>query len=165
MVEDKKQNVSVRLNASDISKIKDIARRLHVRESDVIRFAIKAMLAKLIPLHDENTHGSDLMPAFIECGAELTSYFDLDAARLESILNNGVLDHDKRVDSGDIELLAMTGNKENYIYLKLKDLASRQENPIGPAALLRQHLYEKYIQKSQKTYNKRDVIVHKHATA
>ena len=146
MIEDKKQNVSVRLNVSDLAKIREIAKRLHTRESDVFRFAIKATLSKLIPLHDSNAKGSDLMPAFIECGIELTNYFELDAQRLESILNEGVTNPDGKVDSDDIDLLALAGTKENYVYLKLKELANRQTSPMGPSALLRQHLYEKYIQ-------------------
>lgn len=165
MVEDKKQNVSVRLNSTDITKIKDIAKRLHVRESDVIRFAIKATLTNLIPLHDESVNGSDLIPAFIECGAELTNYFDLDVNRLDVILNNGVEDPKKKVDSTDIELLAMAGIKENYVYLKLKELASRQPNLVGPSALLKQHLYEKYIQDNLKPYKQQDVVIRKQVIA
>ena len=149
MLEDKKKNISVRLNASDLQKIRDIARRLRVRDSDVFRFAIKAMLSKLIPLHDCSVQGSDLMPAFIECGTELTKYFDLDSDRLELIINNNLEDADKRVDTEDIELLAMSGVKENYIYLMLNELASRQSSPIGPSSLLRQHLYDKYVGNSQ----------------
>jgi hypothetical protein len=49
------------------------------------------------------------------------------------------------VDYEDIELIAMAGIKENYIYIKLKELASRQSSPMGPSSLLRQHLYEKYV--------------------
>ena len=156
MVEDQKQNVSVRLNSTDITKIKDIAKRLRVRESDVIRFAIKATLAKLIPLHDEEVKGRDLIPAFIEYGTELANYFDLDSMRLEEILNHGVNDSAKRVDSDDIELLAMSGIKENYIYLKLKELANKQSGLIGPSALLRQHLYEKYVQEKVADNNSRN---------
>ncbi|MGD8558048.1 MAG: hypothetical protein PVF34_03190 [Gammaproteobacteria bacterium] len=165
MAEDKKQNVSVRLNVSDLAKIKEIAKRLQVRESDVFRFAIKATLAKLIPLHDSSVRGSDLVPAFIECGTELTSYFDLDALRLETIFNDGLHDPGKRVDSEDIELLAMAGIKENYVYLKLKDLASRQRLPMGPAALLRQHLYEKYIHQGYDESTEEQYIEDQHATA
>ena len=145
MREDKKQNVSVRLNVSDLHKIKDIAKRLHVRESDVFRFAIKATLTKLIPLHDGNVKGRDLVPAFIEYGPELTNYFDLDVHRLDAVINQGVDDLLARVDYDDIELIAMAGIKENYIYMKLKDLANRQTAPMGPSSLLRQHLYEKYM--------------------
>ena len=145
MVDDKKQNVSVRLGVSDLQKIKEVAKRLRVRESDVFRFAIKATLAKLIPLQDHSVKGSDLVPAFIECGTELANYFDLDANRLDTIINDGVDDPAERVETDDIELLAMAGIKENFIYLKLKDLAARQPTPMGPSSLLRQHLYEKYV--------------------
>lgn len=158
MIEDKKQNVSVRLNVSDLVKIKEIARRLHVRESDVFRFAIKATLAKLIPLHDHEVKGSDLVPAFIECGTELTNYFDLDTVRLDSIFNEGLADPSKRVDSDDIELLAMAGIKENYVYMKLKELAARQRSPMGPAALLRQHLYEKYVYEGFVEFDKDELL-------
>ena len=144
MVDDKKQNVSVRLGVSDLQKIKEVAKRLRVRESDVFRFAIKATLTKLIPLHDHTVKGSNLVPAFIECGTELANYFDLDAHRLDAIINDGVEDPTELVESDDIELLAMAGIKENFIYLKLKDLAARQSTPMGPSSLLRQHLYEKY---------------------
>lgn len=164
MIEDKKQNVSVRLNVSDLVKIKEIAKRLHVRESDVFRFAIKATLTKLIPLHDHEVKGSDLVPAFIECGTELTNYFDLDTVRLESIFNEGLADPDKRVDSDDIELLAMAGIKENYIYMKLKELASRQRSPMGPSALLRQHLYEKYVHEEIDSIERDTLREHESAT-
>lgn len=151
MIDDKKQNVSVRLNTSDLQKIKKIAQRLQVRESDVFRFAIKATLSKLIPLHDQNAKGADLVPAFVEYGAELSSYFDLDIPRLESLFNDGVDALEKKVDSEDIELLAMAGIKENFVYMKLKELASRQAVPMGPSALLRQHLFEKYIQSDDRS--------------
>jgi hypothetical protein len=151
MMEDKKQNVSVRLNISDLSKIKDIAKRLHVRESDVFRFAIKATLTKLIPLHDNNSKGRDLLPAFIEYGSELTNYFDLDVQRLDTVINQGVEDPLARVDYDDIELIAMAGIKESYVYTKLKELASRQSTPMGPCSLLRQHLYEKYVHNQDST--------------
>ena len=165
MIEDRKQNVSVRLNVSDLVKIKEIAKRLHVRESDVFRFAIKATLAKLIPLHDHSVKGSDLVPAFIECGAELTSYFDLDTVRLENIFNAGLDDLSKKVDSDDIELLAMAGIKENYVYMKLKELAARQCSPMGPSALLRQHLFEKYVYEGYNRFGEDELLGEQAATA
>jgi len=145
VLEEKKKNISVRLNTSDLRKVQDIAKRLRVRDSDVYRFAIKVTLRKLMPLQDGNVKGSDLIPAFIECGSELTKFFDLDSDRLERIINGDLEDSNSRVDSEDIELIAMSGVKENYVYLTLKELASKQSTLIGPDALLRQHLHEKYL--------------------
>lgn len=147
MMDDKKQNISVRLNSSDLWKIKEIAKRLNVRESDVFRFAIKATLKKLIPLHDLEVRGSDLVPAFIECGTDLINYFDFDTNQLEKIINGGVEESAKKVKSEDIELLAMSGMKENPIYMKLKYITGKYEENgvIEPYTLIRQHLYDKYV--------------------
>lgn len=139
-----KQLVSVRLNGVDLSRVKHIAQRLRVRESDVIRFAIKSMLAKLAPLHDGQLAGSDLLPAFIELGAELTSYFELDSAQLGAIINENVHGAHKRVDAEDIALLAMLSLPEHYLYLKLRELSKLPVEAAGVTASLRQYLYEKY---------------------
>lgn len=139
-----KQLVSVRLNGVDHARIKYIAQRLRVRESDVIRFAIKSMLVKLAPLHDGQLAGSDLLPAFIELGAELTSYFELDSAQLGAILNENVHDARKRVDAEDIALLSMLSLPEHYLYIKLRELSKLPVEAAGVSASLRQYLYDKY---------------------
>lgn len=145
VIENRKQCVSVRMSVADLRKVKEIARRLDVRESDVFRFAIKNTLAKLTPLHDSDVKGSDLVPVFIECGTELAKYFDLDSMRLDSIINSGVSEPDKKVDRDDLELLAMTGMQEHYLVKKLKDLSHKRTDGPGIASLLREYLYEKYL--------------------
>lgn len=144
MTHNNKQLVSVRLNGVDLSRIKHIAQRLGVRESDVIRFAIKSMLTKLAPLHDGQLAGSDLLPAFVELGAELTSYFELDSAQLGAIINANVQDAHKRVDTEDVALLAMLSLPEHYLYIKLRELSKLPVEALGISASLRQYLYEKY---------------------
>lgn len=57
----KKQNISLRMNTSDLRKVKQIAQRLERREADVFRFAIKSTLAKLAPLSELQACGSDLL--------------------------------------------------------------------------------------------------------
>ena len=146
MMDQKKQIVSLRMNNTDVRKVKQLSRRLGVRESDVFRFAIKSTLAKLAPLQGDRIKGRELVPVFMEFGRELTSYFEFDARRLEMIINTGVDDPGMRVDQDDIELMAMSGNHENYVYLKLRDVAARHEHVNGPATLLRQYLYNKYIE-------------------
>ena len=66
MVDNKKQNVSVRMSSTDLKRIKDIAQRMNVRDSDVFRFAIKNTLAKLTPLNDSLVRGKDLLPVKIQ---------------------------------------------------------------------------------------------------
>ncbi len=145
----KKQNISLRMNTSDLRKVKHIAQRLGARESDVFRFAIKSTLAKLSPLYELQAHGSDLVPVFMEVGPELAKYFDLDSARLDRIINEGVQDPHKRVDRDDLELLALSGLEANYMFLKLRERGARPPaDTDGPATLLREYLLQKYLSRA-----------------
>jgi len=135
------------MNAADVRKVKKLATRLGVRDSDVIRFAVKNMLARLGPLYDGEVHGRNLVPVFVESGAELLRFFDIDATRLEAIINNGV-DVERRVDRDDIALLALTGTQEPYAALKLSELDRTERRRQTAAELsesLRQYLYAKYV--------------------
>ena len=147
MIEGRKQAVSIRMNAADVRKVKKLANRLGVRDSDVIRFAVKSMLARLGPLYDSEVHGRNLVPVFVESGAEMLRFFEIDATRLEAIINQGV-ESDRRVDRDDIALLALTGSQEPYAALKLSELnrtERRRQNPAELSESLRQYLYAKYV--------------------
>jgi hypothetical protein len=133
------------MSKSDLKKIKEIAKRLQVRESDVFRFAVRSSLAKLMPLHDEAVSGTDLVPVFIEYGNELTTFFDLDAAKLDSIINAGVEDPEKVVEKTDLDLLAMSGLQENYLYIRLKELVNQARDSKSASSMLRQYLLTKYV--------------------
>jgi hypothetical protein len=150
VVESRKQAVSIRMNSSDVRKVKKLAGRLGVRDSDVIRFAVKSMLAKLGPLYDPEVHGRNLVPVFVESGSELLRFFEIDAAKLEGIINGGV-DTDHHVDREDIALLALTSAQEPYAALRLSELEQTERPRRGPVELmesLRQYLYAKYVFRS-----------------
>ena len=85
----RKKAVSLRLHVADLKKIKKISERLGVRDSDVIRYAVKCLLVKLSPISDPAVRGRHLVPVFLEMGRDLTHGFDIDAARLHEILNEG----------------------------------------------------------------------------
>lgn len=142
-MENQKQCVSVRLSSNDIRKIKRIAERLNVSDSDVIRFGIKGMLAKLLPLSDDASSGSQLLPVFLEHGNEVVRYFDFDAERLDDIINSNVHEQ-QRIDRVDIELLTMHSVFPNYLKAQLEKLLG---DPVDDQELipnLRQYLYDKY---------------------
>jgi hypothetical protein len=135
------------MNAADVKKVKRLANRLGVRDSDVIRFAVKGMLARLGPLYDPEVSGRNLVPVFVESGAEVLRFFEIDAHKLETIINNGV-EGDRRVDRDDIALLALTGTQEPYAALKLSELnrsERKRQNPAELSESLRQYLYAKYV--------------------
>lgn len=157
MMDSRKQAVSIRMSSGDIRNVKKLAKRLGVRDSDVIRLAVKAMLARLGPLNDSSLRGRSLVPVFVESGNEIFRYLDLDAVRLESIINDGA-EEDIRVDQEDIQLIAMNGIQQSYAKLRLSSLGGRNGTP-GPvretadgdnlSRTLRHYLYEKYVYAGQ----------------
>jgi hypothetical protein len=167
----RKQAVSIRMSRSDVRNIKRLAERLGARDSDVIRFAIKLMLGRLAPLQDPSVCGRGLVPVFIDAGPELMRHFELDAARLSTIINDGV-DADRRVEPDDIQLIALSGIQRSYLKLRVSGLrrAPAAEGPQGEPGVaappeqsgaghvatdsdsleqsLRQYLFDKYLYKT-----------------
>jgi hypothetical protein len=150
MVENRKHLVSVQLCQSDLERVRAIARRLRVRESEVIRFALRLAFSKLAPLHEQNAYGRDLVPIFLECGPELAYHFDLDARTLDDIINGDLEDPQKRVDPKDIEILAVSHMMPGYhLHTQLKELPQLAAGRLNLSGALQQYLYEKYIEPGQ----------------
>ncbi len=144
MIEQRKQAVSIRLGETDVRNVKRMAKRLGVRDSDIIRYAIKSMLGRNSPLCDEAINGRNLLPVLVESGDELIRYFELDAYRLESIINQHAGD-ELRVDRDDIALLAMSGLREQYLVMRMKDGNGPAPEALPAARSLRNYLYDKYV--------------------
>jgi hypothetical protein len=146
MNESRKQAVSIRLGSADVRKVKRLATRLGVRDSDVIRFALKWTLNRVAPLCDPEIRGRSLVPMFVETGAELIRHFELDAFRLDNIINDGV-SRERSVAHDDIALLALAGSQQPYALLRLTPGgAPPGSSPSsGTIEALRQHLYDKYV--------------------
>lgn len=142
-----KRSVSFRIDKVDFDKIKAIAKRMRARESDVFRFAIKMTLSKLSLLSDESMKGVNVMPVFVDCGADIASHFNLDSTRIEHIINYNIESDDMRVDSEDIGLLAMSAMPDRYLNVKLKDMIDEPIEKIGVSDALRSYLNKKYIER------------------
>lgn len=132
----RKKAVSLRLSASDLTKIRRVAKRLDVRDSDVIRFAIKNLLVRLSPLTDPSLTGAALVPLFLEAGSELANGLELDAEQLDRIINDGA-PVDERVSMDDLHMIAMVG------------APAGPEHPVKGAdrraSPMKRYLYEKYL--------------------
>ena len=128
--------VSLRLSADDLNKIKHVAARLDVRDSDVIRFAITNLLVRLSPLTDPSIAGSALVPLLLEAGAELSSGLGLDAEQIGRIVNDGA-PPEARVSRNDLHMLAMVGAAPTPE--TAAPSADRRASPM------RRYLYEKYV--------------------
>jgi hypothetical protein len=144
VVEQRKQAVSIRLGESDIRNIKRIGRRLGVRDSDIIRFAIKSTLSRIAPLCDPGIRGRNLVPVLVESGDEMIRYFELDAFRLEGIINEQV-EEGSQVERDDIALLAMSGLREEYLVMRFKGGSGAGNDGVLPTRSLRRYLYDKYV--------------------
>ncbi len=147
MFDQRKQAVSIRLGESDIRNIKRIATRLGVRDSDIIRFAIKSTLNRIAPLCDPGIRGRNLVPVLVESGDELIRYFELDAFRLEKIINEDV-GVGREVDRDDVALLAMSGLRDEYLVMRMTDGAGTANDMAAQGRSLRSYLYDKYVYRS-----------------
>jgi len=152
VVDQRKQAVSIRLGESDIRNIKRIARRLGVRDSDIIRFAVKSTLSRIAPLCDAAICGRNLVPVLVESGDELIRYFELDAFRLDSIINDNA-DEGRQVERDDIALLAMSGLREQYLVMRLKDDGGTPADASSHGRSLRRYLYDKYVYRGVDSHN------------
>lgn len=149
----RKKAISVRVGEADLMNLRRLAKRLGVRDSDVIRVAIKSLLARWSPLHDTLVRGRNLVPVFLENAGDLFRHFDLDTPRLDSIINDGAADG-SRVAWEDIQLIAMSGVQRSYVRWRLEQVGTGAPAVDGgPSATddkqveqtLRQYLYEKYV--------------------
>jgi hypothetical protein len=82
----------------------------------------------------------------------LIRYFELDAFRLESIINDNV-DEGRQVERDDIALLAMSGLREEYLVMRLKDGNGAEADGNSHGRSLRRYLYDKYVYRSADSHN------------
>jgi Arc/MetJ-type ribon-helix-helix transcriptional regulator len=136
--------VAVRLDHADRRKIRALADRLRVNESDVIRYAIKQALDELAPLADGSKRGSDLFPAFIEHGPEKAQGFGLDTDKLDSILHARLRDESKRVPKADIAMV-LTGRQTLTAVEWYAAVSKGETRPMANHLTPWSYLREKYV--------------------
>jgi len=159
-VSNKKQNVSVRLSESDIKKIKGISERLGVKDSELFRYIIKSSLARLLPFQKGGMSGVDLIPALLDSGKDLTQQLDIDAERLDSIVNEGVNDEVKQVEKEDLDFVTLLGNDacHDYLTFKLGESKGSMLSDKDVDASLKEYLYGKYLSGEPQAQLNRDAL-------
>ena len=136
----RKKAVSIRLASGDVRQIKAIAARLGTRDSDVVRFALRMLLSRIAPLGDPQVCGRRMIPMLTEIGDELIRHFELDAARLRVLINEGA-PANQCIEDADIALLAMSASGANYVSLQLEETLGA-DTPIEG---MRSYLIDKYV--------------------
>jgi putative heme degradation protein len=143
---ERKRNTSVRLNAGDVRRLRCIAGRLQVNESELLRFCVKQTLNKLSPLDEPDYKGADLMPALLEVGEALTRYFEFDSRQLQRIVNGEETESARSVCDADVDLFVLSVWNENSVLHRIKDLADDMHLEVNIASsFLRSYLFDKYV--------------------
>lgn len=140
----KRSCISVRLSETDHIKIKTTAKTLQVRDSDVMRYAIKTTLTRLAAFHSSELKGTTLLPTMIEYCNELNRHFDLDADKLDSIINAEVITPHRQVARSDIELLALCGMPVEIIQQRFRQVTGIQLEDNKVYQYMKKYLAEKY---------------------
>lgn len=141
----KKKNISLRVSQQDLDRVKLISARMQVKESDLIRFAIKQVLNSLVPLQEESYKGTDLLPVLIEMGPELTSFFELSCADLDQIINGTSRSHINEVELDDLRLISLFGANQEYAKVKLSQSMPEQAVADDGPLDLKRYLEDKYF--------------------
>ena len=141
----KTRTFSIRLTEAEHKRIRGIANKLDSNESTIIRFAIRSMLKRIGALSDSETSAYSLIPVFVESGEELVSFFDLDVARLDSVINGNTEEACNRIDASELALLAASGLGEPHVHARLREILSHDVEPGDVPTMLRGYFYEKYF--------------------
>jgi hypothetical protein len=143
------------MTATDIRSIKRLADRLQVRDSDVIRYAVRSVLLRLAPLFEEGLRGRSLVPVLMEVSEELIRYFGLDMVRLDAVVNGDETDAKKRVDREDLRIIAMHGMNPALAKALSPNgphvtggnggATGRDADPDAYRSALNRYLFDKYV--------------------
>lgn len=139
-----KKNISVRLGVADLRRVKEIAHRLDVKESEIFRYAVKALSTRLMPLLNRQLCGVPMLVALLESGEELLRYFEFDAQQLQKLINGSITDGQKSVDAEDIEMLAVAIINPDYLAATISEKLNSNIEPTLAFEALRHYLFRKY---------------------
>lgn len=137
-----KKNISVRLGIADLRRMKEIALRLGVKESDIFRFAVKSLSTRLMPLINRQLTGVPMLVALLESGEELLRHFEFDAYQLHKLING--VEGEQTVADDDIEMLAIGIINADYIADQLSARLGTRVDSANAFDILHRYLLKKY---------------------
>jgi len=143
-----KQAVSIRLSEG-MYAISNAWRRpgsLRFRHHSVRH---QIMLNRVSPLCDDAIRGR-IWCLCCRIRDELIRYFEIDAYRLETIINEQA-GATVRVDRDDIALLAMSGLREEYLPCAWRAGVDVVPEGVSAARSLRNYLYDKYVYRNEQS--------------
>jgi len=139
-----KKNISVRLGVADLRRIKEIANRLDVKESEIFRYAVKSLATRLLPLLNRQLSGISMLVALLESGEDLLHHFEFDTQQLQRLINTGLADGQRPVDPEDIDMLAIAIINPDYIAARISEKTGIRVDPNFAFGALQKYLFRKY---------------------
>jgi predicted DNA-binding protein len=157
MAKETKEMVAVRLDPADRRRLKAIAKRLGVSESDFLRYSIKTALEDFAPLTDQAKEGQELLAAFVDHPDEKSRWLGLDRAKLDEILHGDLENEHLRVDAEDLEVLLRGPGGKGFHEWQMAIAKGEKQVPFsvyGPATYLKDKYVEnlralEYIEREQ----------------
>jgi hypothetical protein len=145
MAREAKEMVAIRLTPVARRKIKAVAARLRIKESDMLRFAIDIALQHLEPLSDQVKEGAEIMAPIIEHGSLFVRSLEMDVAEVDRILNGDLENPALRVETPDVEM-ALSGRQNSGYVDWWKERVTAPPAIDSRALETKTYLYEKYVE-------------------
>lgn len=139
-----KKNISVRLGVAELRRVKEIALRLDVKESEIFRYAVKSLSTRLMPLLNRQLCGVPMLVALLESGEEMLRYFEFDMQQLERLINASCTDGQRLVDREDIDMLAVAIINPDYLATQISEKLNTNIETSLAFEALQHYLFRKY---------------------
>ena len=141
--DDARRSVSVRINTSDYGRLKAIAGRLGVRESDVFRHLVRIGIARLMRVLYSNEPQSSRYRLLVSLARELGEDFGLSVQECVALLRQpsvpGLM-----LDDNDLHLVALSASHPQQACAVLTAELGEIVEPAALVARLGRYLEEKH---------------------
>ena len=141
--DDARRSISVRINTSDYGRLKAIARRLSVRESDVFRHLVRLGVGRLMRALDSNAPSRERYRLLVSLAGELGEDFGLTVADCAALLSTRASPR-LSLDAADVELIGMVAAHPQHACTVLASLTREPVDEANLVAKLGRYLDHKH---------------------
>lgn len=141
--DDARRSVSVRINTSDYGRLKAIASRLGVRESDVFRHLVRIGIARLMRVLYDSEPKSARYRLLVSLAGELGEDFGLSVQECMALLRHPAVPG-LTLDDNDLHLVALSASHPQQACALLTAKLGEDVKPAGLVSRLGRFLEEKY---------------------
>jgi len=130
--DDARRSISVRINTSDYGRLKAIARRLSVRESDVFRHLVRLGITRLMRALDSEAPSRERYRLLVSLAGELGEDFGLTVPDCAALLSTRASPR-LALDAADVDLIALVATHPLHACAVLSSLV---DEPVDESTLV-----------------------------